>query len=134
MAYSEYVKTINVADTVVHSLTGRSIVVNGSTVSHLDTDDVDIHASCVWNLNSENDATTSHSFIGKLSGRVVKMNYGFNLLSRAEIIEGHNWFSFITHANNVKGNIKTLFTAKSAAVFAGILLVGLALLRRRRKS
>lgn len=134
MAYSEYVKTINVADTVVHSLTGRSIVVNGSTVSHMDTDDVDVHASCVWNLNSENDAIASHSCIGKLSGRVVKLNYGFNFLSRAEVIEGHHWFSFITHANNVQGNIRTLFTVKSAAVFAGILLAGFALLRGRRKS
>ena len=44
------------------------------------------------------------------------------------------WFSFITHANNVQGTIRTVFTAKSAAVFAAILLTGLAFLRFRRKS
>ncbi len=134
MAYSEYVKTVNIADTVVHTLTGRSVIINGSTVSHLETDDVDVHGSCIWDLSSENDSVASHSFIGKLSGRVVKMNYGCNLFSRAEIIEGQNWFSFITHANNVQGTIKTVFTVRSAAVFAGILLMGLALLKSRRKS
>src|SRR3989304_6931145 len=132
MAYSEYVKTVNIADTVVHTLTGRSVIVSGSTVSHVETDDVDVYGSCIWELNSENDATSSHSFIGKLSGRVVKLNYGCNVLSRAEVIEGKNWFSFITHANNVQGTIRTVFTAKSAAVFAAILLTGLAFLRFRR--
>lgn len=133
MPYSEYVKTVNIADTVVHTLSGRSVIISRSTVSQLETDDVDVHGSFVWRLNSENDAIISHSFIGKLSGRVVKMNYGFNLLSHAEVIEGKNWFSFVTHANNVQGVIKTVFTVKSAAVFAGIILMGLALLRHRRK-
>jgi hypothetical protein len=133
MPYSEYVKTVNIADTVVHTLSGRSVIINGSTVSQLETDDVDVHGSFIWDLNSENDAIASHSFIGKLSGRVVKMNYGCNLFSRAEVIEGKNWFSFVTHANNVQGTINTMFTVRSAAVFAGILLMGLALIKRRRK-
>jgi hypothetical protein len=131
MAQSDYIKSVSVTDTVVNAIEGRTVAVNRSTISKLTTEDVEIHQSALWHISSENDALISHSCVGKVSGRIVKCQKGFSLYTKAEVLEGNQWFSLITNADNIQGTLKTVFTTKSALVFAGALLLGYKLLRRK---
>ncbi len=131
MAKSDYIKSVSVTDTVVNAIEGRTVAVNRSTIGKLTTEDVEIHQSALWHVASENDALVSHSCVGKVTGRIVKCQKGVSLYTKAEVIEGSQWFSLITNADHVQGSLKTVFTTKSAIVFAGILLLGYKLLRRK---
>lgn len=131
MAQSEYIKSVSITDTVIDALEGRTVAVNRSTITKLTTEDVEAHQSALWHVQSENDALISHSCIGSLSGRIVKCQKGISLYTKAEVLEGSNWFSLITNADHVQGTLKTVFTTKSAIVFAGLLLLGYKLLRKK---
>jgi hypothetical protein len=111
---------------------GRTVHVVRSTVSDIHTDDVDVKQAAVWSIHSENDAIFNQSFVGKATGRIVKINHGVSFYTKGDIVEGNNWYSVITNAEHVQGTLKTLFTNRSAAIFAGILVGAYMLLRRRK--
>lgn len=133
MAASEYVKAISVADTTVNEVAGRSINITRSTMSHVHGDDIELHHTIANKVISENDVLTYQSIIGTIQGRIMKISNSFALFTKADVIESKKSFALITHAETVQGTMYTLFTVTTAAVFAGILLIGAHFLKKRSR-
>lgn len=131
MAPSEYIKTISIADTIVQDVAGRNVSVTRSTIGHVHGDDVEMHNSIAGKVLSENDVYSYQSFTGTLQGRIVKVSKSVSLYTKAEVLESKNTFSLITNAETVQGTLYTVFTKTTVALFAGILLIGYQLLKKR---
>ena len=133
MAASEYIKTVTVADTVVQEVAGRSVIVTKSTVSQLHGDDIELHRSVAQTVVSENDVLTYQSVVGSLRGRIIKNNKSLTFYTKADVLESKSSFSFITNAETIQGTMYTVFTKTTAAIFAGVLLLGYHLLRKHSR-
>lgn len=133
MASSEYIKTVTVADTVVQEVAGRSVVVTKSTIDQVHGDDIELHRSIASTVVSENDVLSYQSIVGKLQGRIVKTSKNVTFYTKAEVLESQSSFSLITSAETIQGTMYTVFTKTTAAIFAGLLLLGYHFIRRRSR-
>lgn len=133
MAASDYIKTVSIADTIVQDVAGRNVTVTRSTVGHIHGDDVEMHHAIAGKVLSENDVYTYQSITGTLQGRIVKVTKSASFYTKAEVLESKNTLSLITSAETVQGTMYTVFTKTTAAIFAGVLLLGYQLIKRRSR-